>query len=533
MLNIQNLRKRFGATQALADLSLTAPSGCITALLGENGAGKSTAMHIVAGLLPPDAGRMQLNGQPFAPRNPAQARRAGVCLVHQERMLALDLGPAENIMLGAESSRCGWLQHRRTRVRAHDLLEQLCPPARARSILNRPTVRQLAAADQQLVEIARALASPALRVLILDEPTSSLDREDAERLFELLSTLRQRGLAILYISHFLEEVSRIADHYTTLRDGTTVAAGPVRDADPDLWIAQMAGASQPNTSPPASAADNPPQPSPSPPESPPALPLPDQPRQFQPRPGPNRPVLLSVCGLRASPLPHEAHLELHAGEILGIGGLVGAGRSELLRAIFGLTRPLAGESRIGALPAPRSPAQAWRMGIGLLSEDRKTDGLLLDLGLADNLTLPDLPSCTTLGYLSRARQARALHHHAHRLHIRHAGPHQPARSLSGGNQQKLALARLFHARCSILLLDEPTRGVDVRSKQQIYHAIREQARAGGAILLVSSYWPELLALADRIAIMRHGRLGPAKPATQCTAQSMLAEAIGAPTSPPP
>jgi ribose transport system ATP-binding protein len=355
-------------------------------------------------------------------------------------------------------------------------------------------VGALSAAEQQLVEIARALAQDDCRLLVLDEPTSSLGRDDAERLFETLDGLRDRGLTILYVSHFLDEIRRIADRYTVLRDGRVVAEGSVSETTNDALVAAMAGQGV------ELGARN-------------------------VRTAGER--LLSLENLGGARLPKTASLELRRGEVLGIAGLVGSGRTELFRAIFGLDPVRRGEVRVGAASGPRDPATRLAQGVGLLSEDRAREGLALGLGVGKNLTLSRLGPLGRYGFVSPALERSAAARWIERLGIRARDGEQRVGELSGGNQQKVAVARLLYHDVDVLLLDEPTRGIDVRSRAEIHRLIDELCAAGKAVLVVSSHFEELVALCDRIAVMHKGTLGPARPVGERSEHALLKEAAGA------
>ncbi|HWA87430.1 MAG TPA: sugar ABC transporter ATP-binding protein [Opitutus sp.] len=483
-LQLSGIRKRFGATIALAGVDFAVGTGEVHALVGENGAGKSTLMKILSGVHQPDAGSMTLDGQPFAPCDPLDGRRSGVLMVNQELAIAPHLTVVENIVLGAEPAR-GLLRHAEARRIATEALAQLGRP----DISLGARAGDLSVAAQQLVEIARALAL-GCRVLVLDEPTSSLAKRDVENLFRLVRRLRDQGQSIIYISHFLEEVQALSDRYTVLRDGASVATGATAATTADELARLMVGRQV------------------------------DELYVRSPRePGE---VILAVDDLAGDRRPALASLELHRGEVLGIAGLIGAGRSELLRAIFALDPVRHGNVRVGAAFGPASPARRWAQGVGLLSEDRKAEGLALNLTLSENITLPRLrwwsrPSALaadTAGWIER-------------LGVRCAGPTQPVGELSGGNQQKVALARLLRNDAHVLLLDEPTRGIDIGAKQNIYRLIDDLANTGRAVLMVSSYLPELLGQCDRIAVMCRGVLGPARPASEWSEHEIMLAATGA------
>jgi ABC-type sugar transport system ATPase subunit len=484
------IEKKFGATRALSGASLEVAPGEVHALLGENGAGKSTLMKIVSGVYTPDAGELRLDGEPFRPRSPRDALGAGVAIVHQEPSVCPDLSVAENVLLGAEPTRFSVVERQKLReraeralamVRAGDADSQLSPTRMA---------RELAPAELQLVCIARALAESDCRLLILDEPTASLAAHDVARLFDVVRSLSARGIAVLYISHFLEEVRSIAQRFTVIRDGRDVKSGDIADVSLDDLVEWMTGRR-----------------------------VTERPERQRKTPGD---VVLSAKQLAGVKLPADASFELRAGEVLGIAGLVGSGRSEVLRAIFGLDRVRSGEVRVRAVAGPATPARRLAQGVGLLSEDRKREGLAEELSLADNLTLSRLPAWV------RPRELAAItSRFIAELGIRAAGPGQRARELSGGNQQKLALARLLHHDVDVLLLDEPTRGIDVSSRLDVYRLIDELAARGKAVLVVSSQFPELLAICDRIAVMHRGTLAAARPASELDEHALVREAAGA------
>ena len=489
-LTMVGISKRFGATQALRDVSLAVASGEVHALIGENGAGKSTLMKILAGVYRPDSGRMEVDGRDYTPLGPAAALRAGVAMIHQELNLAGHLSVEANILLGQECATAGWLrrgeQTRRARAALARLSQQNLP-------LDTP-VGRLPIALQQLVEIARALASDA-RVLIFDEPTSSLTEGDARHLFEVIRELREAGLAIVYISHFLEEVAQVSDTYTVLRDGQAVGHGRLSDVTLPQIVSMMVGRDLDDL-------------------------FPRVPHEI------GEPLLVAR-GLSARPAPWEVDLTVRRGEIFGLAGLVGAGRSELVRTIFGLLRPVAGEVRVANAGAVgRRPRGSIARGLGLLSEDRKTEGLALDMSIADNLTLTRLTPYRRFGWLRLGRRDAAVREWLARVDCRAAGPRQPVMQLSGGNQQKVAFARLLHQEADVLLLDEPTRGIDIGTKAQLYRLIGELAAAGKAVVLISSYLPELMNVCDTIGVMCRGRLREVRPADAWTEEQVMHCATG-------
>jgi ribose transport system ATP-binding protein len=487
---MRGIRKAFGATVALDGVDLAVAPGEICALVGQNGAGKSTLMAILSGALAPDAGTMTIDGRAFAPRSPIDARRAGVAMIYQELSLAPHLSVMENILLGAEPTRFGLVDFGRMRAVARDALAQLGHD----DIDPDAPVSTLSVAAQQLVEIARALAI-GCRVLVLDEPTSSLGLDDVKRLFALLHRLKAQGHAIVYISHFIEEVKAVADRFVVLRDGKNAGSGVTATTANEAIVALMVGTA------------------------------PDQlfPRSERRAGDP----MLEVEGLGQG----SATFALRSGEILGIAGLLGAGRTRLMRSIFGLEPVTSGRVRVGAYRGAGAPPEPWQTGMGLLSEDRKSEGLALGLSVADNLTMTRLDRFGPGTLIFPARQRAATARWIERLDIRCAGPAQDAAQLSGGNQQKIAIARLLHHDVDVLLLDEPTRGIDVGSKAQIYKLIdalvASSAAKPKAVLMVSSYLPELLGMCDRIAVMRRGRLEPPQPAASLTEHDLMMQATGA------
>jgi ribose transport system ATP-binding protein len=487
---MRGIRRSFGPTVALGGVDVAVRAGEICALVGQNGAGKSTLMSVLSGALAPDAGTMSLDGAPYAPESPLEARRAGVAMIYQGLSLAPHLSVMENISLGLEPTRFGCVRREEIRRRAVEALNVLAHGAIAPDTI----VGTLSPAAQQVVEIARAVALEC-RVLVLDEPTSSLAYADVQRLFELMRRLKAQGHAIVYISHFLEEVKAIADRFVVLRDGRNVGEGEMATTEAHDIASLMVGRDVDNL-------------------------YPRGPR------APGDPVI-DVEDLD----PGGATFTLHRGEVLGIAGLLGAGRTRLLRTIFGLEPVRGGRIRIGTWTATGGPDQRWPRGAGFVSEDRSAEGLAGTMSVADNLTLSRLAGLGPAGLVMPTRQDAAARTWIDRLGIRCAGPRQTVSGLSGGNQQKVALARLLYHDVDVLLLDEPTRGIDVGSKAQIYSLVDEVVSAGRGrakgVLLVSSYLPELLGVCDRIAVMTRGRLGAPRPAADWTEHSLLMAASGA------
>jgi ribose transport system ATP-binding protein len=493
-LSLKAIRKSFGPTVALDGVDLELRPGEVHALIGENGAGKSTLMNVIAGSLKPDDGHMQINGQTYSPTSPLDARTHGIALIHQELSLCPHLSVAENVLMGIESSHFGWLDRDKLRTRTIEVLRTF----NHADIHPEKRVGDLPVAARQIVEISRALAARA-RIILMDEPTSSLQRDDVTNLFTLIRKLSSEGISVIYISHFLEEVRQIADRFTVLRDGRSVATGEIATTSDDELIAKMVGRAQQNL-------------------------FPDR--------KPNNTThetILEVRNLAAPPLLKDASFDLRRGEILGIAGLMGSGRTPLLRAIFGLEPPENGTITVNkrALPSGRAtPAMRLIEGLGYLSEDRKGDGLTLNQSLSDNVTVTKFDTCSRWGWLDLPAQRRQAERLVNALKIKTRNVQQPVGSLSGGNQQKVIVARLLHQDADVLLLDEPTRGIDIGSKAQVYETIAACAAQNKAVLMVSSYLPELFGMCDRLAVMSRGRLSEVRPIDRWTPEGVLAEAVG-------
>lgn len=489
-LAMRGVRKAFGATQALGGVDLEVAPGEIHALLGENGAGKSTLMKVLAGVHAPDAGTIELDGRPFAPRTPLEARALGVAMIHQELALCPHLGVCENVFLGREDALGGRGRRARMAERTRTVLSRLGLP----DLDPWTPTGTLPLGVRQIVEIARALAFAA-RIVVMDEPTSSLGPAEVARLFAVARDLAASGTAVVLISHSFREVRAVASRCTVLRDGVTVLATDLAHVDDAALVLAMAGRGL------ATVAT-------------------------APRPAPGG-IALAISGLAGRVLPRTATLEVRHGEVVGIFGMAGAGRSELLRALVGLAPVRAGTITVGTRTDHGAPAEVrWRERVGFVSEDRKGEGLALGLSVAENLTLTNLAAYAEHGFVSLPRRDAAARSWMTRLAVKAASERQCIRELSGGNQQKVALLRLLHHGCEVLVLDEPTRGIDVAGRAAIGQLVLEQRAAGKAILLVSGAIPELLELCDRIAVLRKGVLGPARPVAEWHESSLLAEAAG-------
>lgn len=472
VLEMRSITKSFAGNTVLTEVNLSVGAGEVHALVGENGAGKSTLMKILAGVYRPDAGEILVDGHPASFVSPADALRHGIAMIYQELSLAGQLSVAENIFLGREPLTFAPLKvinHRAMNERAAGVLDNY-----GFNIDPRNLVARLSAADRQLVEITRATLD-ATRVLVMDEPTSSLTAREVDQLFGLIRNLKSRGIAVVYISHRLEELESIADRLTILRDGCVVYAGRWGEIPTDAVIQHMAGR--------------------------------ELKAIYPPRRAEGLETRLRVEGLSLAGKFSGITFEARAGEIVGIAGLAGAGRTELVETIFGVRKPDTGEVLInGTRLDGLRPDRAVVLGVGLLTEDRKKAGLCPNLSLAQNLTLANVRALVKGWKLDRKREERSARSYIDKLHIRPANPAKSIARMSGGNQQKVLLGRWLFANSKIFLLDEPTRGVDVAARTEIYRAINELVEGGAAVVMVSSDLLELMGMADRILVMRRGRL---------------------------
>ncbi len=476
ILQARNIVKRFPGVLALDGVDLDVSAGEILAVVGENGAGKSTLMKILAGDLRPDEGQLLIDGSPLRLRSPREAMLAGVSLIHQELSLADNLDVGANILLGREPRIGPFLRRDAARAEANVALMSA-----GLDIDPAASVADLGMGSRQLVEIAKALSTKA-RVLIMDEPTSSLTAVEADRLFETIERLRDQGTAIIYISHRLGEIERLADRVEVLRDGKHVGSLVGSEITRDKIVSRMVGRDLDRTRGLRGEVD----------------------LEF----GTN-PPMLEVRGLRTSRFPESSiDLIVRRGEIVAMAGLVGAGRTELLRAIFGIDRPVAGLISVeGEDVRVEHPADAAAAGIAFVPEDRKADGLLLEEPIGENMTLPNLSVHARVGVIRHRRRERAVARELiHQMDVRPAEPDLIAGGLSGGNQQKVAVGRWVGCEPRVFLLDEPTRGVDVAAKAEIHVLLDRLARSGVAILAASSEMEELLAVSDRVIVMHEGRI---------------------------
>jgi len=486
---LQGVTKRFGPTLAVEDVSLDLLAGEAHALVGENGAGKSTLVKILAGIHEPDDGSVVIDSEPVTLRGPADARARGIAVVQQEPRLFPDLTVAENVFIGhAPTGRFGSVGWREMSREASRIFRELDVDMDVGSL-----VRGLSMADQQLIEIAKALSVDA-RVLILDEPTASLSLHEVERLFTIVRQMRASGVAILFVSHRLEEVFTLCDRATVLRDGRSVITAPTAQLTTADLVRHMVGREVslfPKTA--AELGD----------------------------------VLLDVRGLTRSERFNDVSFAVRAGEIVGFAGLVGAGRTEVARVLFGIDAAEAGEIRLAGQPVRiGSPSAAMAAGIAYVPEDRHQQGLVLDFSITDNVTLPILPRLFPRLFIRAAAERAVADRYADRFRVRATGVDQLVESLSGGNQQKVVLAKWLATDPKVLILDEPTRGIDIGAKVEVHRLISELAASGLAIVLISSDLPEVLAMSDRILVMHEGRITAEIPGATATEEAVMFAATG-------
>jgi ribose transport system ATP-binding protein len=471
LLRLAGISKAFAGVRALQGVDFEVHAGEVHALCGENGAGKSTLMKIMSGVYQPDAGSLYLEGRPLVLGTTRVAEAAGVVMIHQELNLVPHLSVAENIFLAREPRRGWFIDRKRLRAGAQRCLDRL-----GMAIDPGVPVHTLPVAQQQMVEIAKALSMDA-KVVIMDEPTSSLTEAETAQLFRVIHELRRDGVGIVYISHRLDEMARIVDRVTVLRDGRWVGSGAFADTTVDRIVAQMVGRALEDKFPPR-------------------------------RSHPTASTLLEVRGLQRRGAFGPVDFDLQRGEILGFAGLIGAGRTEVARTLFGAEAKDAGSIRFdGEALDIRSPIDAIRHGIAYVSEDRKAHGLAVKMTVAENVTLANLRAvCGRAGFIDFRAEAEAARHHIDALAIRTPGPHQPARLLSGGNQQKVVISKWLFRQARLIIFDEPTRGIDVGAKYAIYELMDRLAADGIGVILISSELPEILGLTDRVAVFHEGRL---------------------------
>ena len=466
---MQGIHKHFPGVHALKGVELDLYAGECLALLGENGAGKSTLIKILGGAHQPEEGTIKKEGHPLEIHSPQDALHAGIAVIYQEFNLVPDLSARENIFLGQEPSALGILPAKEEHQKAKELFQQL-----GADIDPETPCRELNVAGQQLVEIAKALATNA-RIMVMDEPSATLSQKEVEGLFEVIRGLKKKGIGIIYISHRLDEINTICDRATVLRDGEYIATSKVNEISRDDLIKQMVGRSIE--------------------------------QEFPKEPAKIGQTLLSARNLHRGKKVQDVSLEIKSGEILGLTGLVGSGRTETARILFGADKPESGELELEGQPIEfKTPRDAISSGICLLTEDRKSQGLILPQSIRENFGLPNLQKFSNLGWINQQQERDRCNGHAQKLLIKMTGIEQKAANLSGGNQQKVVLAKWLERDAKILLFDEPTRGIDVGAKYEIYQLLNKLAAEGKAILMISSELPEVLGMSDRIVVMHEGKV---------------------------
>ncbi|MFD7990688.1 sugar ABC transporter ATP-binding protein [Streptomyces mexicanus] len=497
LLRIEGIRKTFPGVVALDSVDFDLRRGEVHVLLGENGAGKSTLIKMLSGAYTPDAGRILVGGEEVRIQGAQDSERLGIATIYQEFNLVPDLTVAENIFLGRQPRRLGMIDRKKMEADAAELLDRV-----GVNVSPRARVRDLGIARLQMVEIAKALSLDA-RVLIMDEPTAVLTSEEVEKLFAIVRALRADGVGIVFITHHLEEIAALGDRVTVIRDGRSVGQVPASTPEDEL-VRLMVGRSIEQ----------------------------QYPRE---RPGGDgeeqAPVLLSVEGLTRDGVFHDVSFQVRAGEVVGIAGLVGAGRTEVVRAVFGADPYDRGAVKVAGAELKRHDVgAAMAAGIGLVPEDRKGQGLVLDASVEENLGLVTLRSTSRAGLVDLKGQHRAAERIAGQLGVRMAGLGQHVRTLSGGNQQKVVIGKWLLANTKVLILDEPTRGIDVGAKVEIYQLINELTAAGAAVLMISSDLPEVLGMSDRVLVMAQGRIAGELPADEATQDAVMSLAVSTPTT---
>ncbi|WP_328223121.1 sugar ABC transporter ATP-binding protein [Streptomyces sp. NBC_00310] len=494
LLRIEGIRKTFPGVVALDGVDFDLRRGEVHVLLGENGAGKSTLIKMLSGAYTPDAGRILAGGEEVRIHGAQDSERLGIATIYQEFNLVPDLTVAENIFLGRQPRRFGMIDRKRMEAEAAELLERV-----GVNVSPRARVRELGIARLQMVEIAKALSLDA-RVLIMDEPTAVLTTEEVEKLFSIVRRLREDGVGIVFITHHLEEIAALGDRVTVIRDGKSVGQVPAstpRDELVRLMVGRSIEQQYPRQQGEADAGE----------------------------------ALLVVEGLSRDGVFHDVSFEVRAGEVVGVAGLVGAGRTEVVRAVFGADPYDKGAVKVAGAPVRRDDVNAaMTAGIGLVPEDRKGQGLVLDASVEENLGLVTLRGATRGGFVDLKGQRESAARVAERLGVRMAGLHQHVRTLSGGNQQKVVIGKWLLADTKVLILDEPTRGIDVGAKVEIYKLINELTAAGAAVLMISSDLPEVLGMSDRVLVMAQGRIAGELAAAEATQDAVMALAVSHPTN---
>ncbi|WP_163580774.1 sugar ABC transporter ATP-binding protein [Gracilibacillus saliphilus] len=489
ILEMKRITKRFGSVTALDGVNLELAKGEAHALVGENGAGKSTLMKVLAGVHQPDSGEVILNGKSVDISSPAESQMLGIAIIHQELNLIPYLSVAENVFLGREPKNLGFVDYKKMRKDTKALLDQFGIELSPRSL-----VMDLSIGERQIVEILKALSlNP--EILIMDEPTAVLTDKETEKLFELIDLLKQRNVSVIYISHRLPELKRVCERLTVLRDGKWIKTDVLEHFSEHDIANLMVGRELEDMYPPI-------------------------PTKFGNE-------ILRVEALTQNPNFQDVSFTLKEGEIVGFAGLIGAGRSELATAIFGGAPADEGiVSLKGQQVNYKNPIQAVKGGFGFATEDRKQTGLILDMSIAQNITLPNLGKYQRVGFVNRKLEKADIQEQVKNLNIKLHNVNQPVKNLSGGNQQKVVLAKWLVANTEIFLFDEPTRGIDVGAKREIYHSISNLAKEGKGIIVISSELPELLGICNRILVMHNGRISGEFNHEEATEQQLMKKATG-------
>lgn len=496
VVSMDAITKVFPGVKALDEVRLDLYPGQVTALVGENGAGKSTTVKILTGIYRPDGGTIRINGEPIALSTPNDASDAGITAIHQETVLFDELSVAENIFIGhAPRGKFGLIDKAEMHRAARKLLNDI-----GASISTHTQLRDLGIANKHLVAIARALSVDA-RVVIMDEPTAALSHKEIEELYELVETLKSQGKAILFISHKFDEIFRIADRFTVFRDGAFVGDGLISDIDEDALVTMMVGRSV------------------------------DQ--IFPDRAHDVGEDVLQVVGYDHPTEFADIQFTLKRGEILGFYGLVGAGRSEFMQSLFGITKPSKGVCKInGKISIIRSPADAVANGIVYVPEDRGKQGAIIGLPIFQNITLPSLGRTSHRGFLRLAEEFKLAREYSQRLDLRAASLDQDVGNLSGGNQQKVVIAKWLATQPQVIILDEPTKGIDIGSKAAVHEFMAELAAQGLSVIMVSSEIPEVIGMSDRVIVMRDGRIAAELAGDELRPEALVRHAAGISTTPP-
>jgi rhamnose transport system ATP-binding protein len=495
VVSMDMITKTFPGVKALDEVKLDLYPGQVTALVGENGAGKSTTVKILTGIYQTDGGTIRIDGQPVSFATPNDAANAGITAIHQETVLFDELSVAENIYIGhAPKTRFGLIDKSEMHRAASELLTEIGAPFSSHTPL-----RELGIANKHLVAIARALSVDA-RVVIMDEPTAALSHKEIEELYELVETLKSQGKAILFISHKFDEIFRIADRYTVFRDGAFVGDGVIADIDEDTLVKLMVGRSV------------------------------DQ--IFPARSHTSGDEVLKVVGYAHPTEFADINFTLNRGELLGFYGLVGAGRSEFMQALFGITKPSKGVCKInGDITIVRSPADAVNNGIVYVPEDRGKQGAIIGLPIFQNITLPSLGRTSSRGFLKLAEEFKLAREYSERLELRAASLDQDVGNLSGGNQQKVVIAKWLATKPQVIILDEPTKGIDIGSKAAVHEFMAELAAQGLSVIMVSSEIPEVVGMSDRVIVMRDGRIAAELQGDEISPETLVRHAAGITSSP--